>query len=39
VMETDRGQFAWQESHATCPHCERAFFPSASRAADRRPRL
>ncbi len=39
VLETDRGQVAWHESHATCPHCERAFFPSASGPANRRARL
>lgn len=39
VMETDRGQVAWPEAHATCPHCERAFFPSASDPANRRSRL
>ena len=39
VMETDRGQFAWRESHAACSHCEQAFFPSASGTANRRSRL
>lgn len=39
VMETDRGQFTWQESRAACSHCEQAFFPSASGTADRRSRL
>lgn len=39
VMQTDRGQFAWHESRAACSHCQRAFFPSASGATDRRSRL
>lgn len=34
VMETDHGPFTWQESKATCSHCQRAFFPSASGTAD-----
>jgi len=39
VMESERGRFAWQESTAKCPHCERAFFPSASGTAHQRQQI
>ncbi len=34
TIAAEQGPFTWAEPVCHCPHCERAFFPSADRAED-----
>lgn len=34
TLTAEHGPFTWNEPVCHCPHCERAFFPSADRAED-----